>query len=117
MDLPTPEKGNWRGYHQTLADNFAFVLFSSKFPFQSPIRVEFRCTKGETMQPIQEFKNYINGEWVRSSSGNSFENRNPANHQQILESSLSLIQRMLNKLLALLATLSAMASDPRSAEG
>ena len=36
------------------------------------------------MRPIQEFKNYINGEWVKSSSGNSFENHNPANHQEVL---------------------------------
>ena len=36
------------------------------------------------MPPIHEFKNYINGEWVKSRSGNSFENHNPANHQEVL---------------------------------
>lgn len=32
----------------------------------------------------REFKNYINGEWLASSSGKTFENRNPANWNEIL---------------------------------
>ncbi|MBN2542997.1 aldehyde dehydrogenase family protein [bacterium] len=30
------------------------------------------------------YKNYINGEWVDSSSGETFENRNPANHDEVV---------------------------------
>jgi acyl-CoA reductase-like NAD-dependent aldehyde dehydrogenase len=36
------------------------------------------------MTQLPEFKNYIAGEWVRSSSGATFENRNPANRNEIL---------------------------------
>ncbi len=36
------------------------------------------------MTQIPEFKNYIAGEWVRSSSAATFENRNPANRNEIL---------------------------------
>ena len=36
------------------------------------------------MTQIPEFHNYIAGEWIRSSSGASFENRNPANRNEIL---------------------------------
>lgn len=32
----------------------------------------------------QEFKNYIDGEWVGSSNGETFENRNPANTDELL---------------------------------
>ncbi|HEX9916617.1 MAG TPA: aldehyde dehydrogenase family protein, partial [candidate division Zixibacteria bacterium] len=34
--------------------------------------------------PDRVFKNYINGEWVDSSSGRTFENRNPADTREIL---------------------------------
>ncbi len=30
------------------------------------------------------YKNYINGEWVESHTGNTFENRNPANHDEVV---------------------------------
>ena len=30
------------------------------------------------------FKNYINGKWKASSSGETFENVNPANHNEVL---------------------------------
>ncbi|MBM3803606.1 MAG: aldehyde dehydrogenase family protein [Acidimicrobiia bacterium] len=36
------------------------------------------------MSHIPEFRNYIAGQWVRSSSGATFENRNPANRNEIL---------------------------------
>jgi acyl-CoA reductase-like NAD-dependent aldehyde dehydrogenase len=36
------------------------------------------------MTQIPEFKNYIAGEWVRSSSGATFENRNPADRNEVL---------------------------------
>ncbi|HVN81212.1 MAG TPA: aldehyde dehydrogenase family protein [Terriglobia bacterium] len=36
------------------------------------------------MNPVPEFRNYIGGEWVPSSSGKTFENRNPANRQEVL---------------------------------
>ncbi len=33
---------------------------------------------------MQVFKNYVNGEWVESSSGKTFENRNPANLNEVI---------------------------------
>ena len=36
------------------------------------------------MTQIPEFRNYIAGEWIRSSSGATFENRNPANRHEVL---------------------------------
>jgi len=36
------------------------------------------------MSHIPEFKNFIGGEWVRSSSGGTLENRNPANRNEVL---------------------------------
>jgi alpha-ketoglutaric semialdehyde dehydrogenase len=36
------------------------------------------------MTQIPEFMNFIGGEWVRSSSGAKFENRNPANRNEVL---------------------------------
>jgi aldehyde dehydrogenase (NAD+) len=32
----------------------------------------------------KKYKNYINGEWVEPSSGEYFENRNPANHKEVI---------------------------------
>ena len=36
------------------------------------------------MAPPKEFKNFINGEWVTSSSGETFENLNPANRNELV---------------------------------
>ncbi len=36
------------------------------------------------MSSPQVFKNFINGEWVESSSGQTYENRNPANHEEVV---------------------------------
>jgi alpha-ketoglutaric semialdehyde dehydrogenase len=36
------------------------------------------------MAPPKIYKNLINGEWVASSSGRTFENVNPANHQELV---------------------------------
>ncbi len=36
------------------------------------------------MSPMPEFRNYIGGEWLCSTSGKVFENRNPANRQEVL---------------------------------
>jgi alpha-ketoglutaric semialdehyde dehydrogenase len=36
------------------------------------------------MRQVTEFKNFIGGEWVRSSSGSTFENRNPADRNEVL---------------------------------
>ena len=33
---------------------------------------------------MNKFKNLIAGEWVDSSSGETFENRNPANYDEVL---------------------------------
>ena len=33
---------------------------------------------------IKNYKNYIGGKWVASSSGETFDNINPANHKEIL---------------------------------
>src|SRR5882724_4120400 len=37
-----------------------------------------------TATKVKKYKNYINGEWVDSSLGESFENRNPANTNEII---------------------------------
>ena len=36
------------------------------------------------MAPPKVYKNFINGEWVQSSSGQTFENVNPANRQELI---------------------------------
>jgi len=36
------------------------------------------------MAPARVFKNFINGEWVESLSGRTFENVNPANHHELI---------------------------------
>ncbi len=36
------------------------------------------------MSSVPVYKNYINGAWVDSSSGQTFENRNPANHDDVI---------------------------------
>ena len=33
---------------------------------------------------IKTYKNFIDGKWVASSSGETFDNINPANHKEIL---------------------------------
>jgi acyl-CoA reductase-like NAD-dependent aldehyde dehydrogenase len=38
----------------------------------------------ETKAKIKKFKNYINGEWVRASSGETFTSTNPANTNEVL---------------------------------
>ncbi len=36
------------------------------------------------MPNVTEYKNFINGEWVKSRSGQTFENRNPANKDEVI---------------------------------
>ncbi|HEX9160150.1 MAG TPA: aldehyde dehydrogenase family protein [Thermoanaerobaculia bacterium] len=36
------------------------------------------------LRATREYKNYINGEWVASKSGHTFENRNPANREDLI---------------------------------
>jgi alpha-ketoglutaric semialdehyde dehydrogenase len=36
------------------------------------------------LRETREYRNYINGEWVRSSSKKTFENRNPANREDLI---------------------------------
>jgi len=38
----------------------------------------------EGLRATREYRNYINGEWVRSKSGRTFENRNPANREDLI---------------------------------
>ncbi|HEY3052743.1 MAG TPA: aldehyde dehydrogenase family protein [Thermoanaerobaculia bacterium] len=38
----------------------------------------------EGLRETREYKNYINGEWVASKSGKTFENRNPANREDLI---------------------------------
>ncbi|HVT02547.1 MAG TPA: aldehyde dehydrogenase family protein [Thermoanaerobaculia bacterium] len=38
----------------------------------------------ETLRGTREYRNYINGEWVSSKSGRTFENRNPANREDLI---------------------------------
>ncbi len=45
--------------------------------------VQERKAFGELRSP-REYKNFINGEWVRSSSGKAFENRNPADREDLI---------------------------------
>ena len=36
------------------------------------------------LRSAREYKNYVNGQWVRSSSGKTFENRNPADREDLV---------------------------------
>ena len=36
------------------------------------------------LRPAREYKNYVDGEWARSSSGKTFENRNPADREDLI---------------------------------
>ncbi|MGZ5493678.1 MAG: aldehyde dehydrogenase family protein, partial [Thermoanaerobaculia bacterium] len=36
------------------------------------------------LRKTREYKNYINGEWAASKSGQTFENRNPANNDDLI---------------------------------
>src|SRR5437588_11232370 len=36
------------------------------------------------LRPAREYRNYIDGEWARSSSGKTFENRNPADREDLI---------------------------------
>ncbi|HSP33969.1 MAG TPA: aldehyde dehydrogenase family protein [Thermoanaerobaculia bacterium] len=38
----------------------------------------------EGLRETRQYRNYINGEWVRSKSGKTFENRNPANREDLI---------------------------------
>src|SRR5512142_175794 len=38
----------------------------------------------EGRRETREYRNYVNGEWVRSKSGKTFENRNPANREDLI---------------------------------
>ena len=38
----------------------------------------------EGLRPAREYKNYINGEWVASKSKKTFENRNPADREDLI---------------------------------
>jgi aldehyde dehydrogenase (NAD+) len=37
-----------------------------------------------SLRPTRDYKNYINGQWVASVSGKTFENRNPANNDDLI---------------------------------
>src|SRR5258708_5506477 len=36
------------------------------------------------LRPTRDYKNYINGQWVASASGKTFENRNPADNDDLI---------------------------------
>ena len=36
------------------------------------------------LREAREYSNYIDGQWVKSSSGKTFENRNPANQDDLI---------------------------------
>jgi len=38
----------------------------------------------ETLRETREYRNYVNGEWVASRTGRTFENRNPANREDLI---------------------------------
>src|SRR5947199_4157852 len=37
-----------------------------------------------SLRTPREYKNYVNGQWVASSSGKTFENRNPADREDLI---------------------------------
>src|SRR5688572_11446467 len=41
-------------------------------------------TRQHSLRPTREYTNYIDGQWVISSSGKAFENRNPANQDDLV---------------------------------
>src|SRR5438552_7134861 len=41
-------------------------------------------TTAADLRAAREYKNFVNGEWVRSSSGKTFENRNPADREDLI---------------------------------
>jgi aldehyde dehydrogenase (NAD+) len=42
------------------------------------------ATRATGLREAREYKNYVNGEWVASSSGQTFENRNPADREDLV---------------------------------
>jgi acyl-CoA reductase-like NAD-dependent aldehyde dehydrogenase len=43
-----------------------------------------KAAPAEGLREVREYRNYINGEWVASSGGKVFENRNPANSDDLV---------------------------------
>ena len=43
-----------------------------------------QTASAQGLREAREYKNYVNGEWVRSRSGKTFENRNPANEDDLV---------------------------------
>src|SRR3954467_15890833 len=80
-------------YHRTEAGGAAADQGGSRAPHTAP-RPARRTTHPHPAPPIQwtlmptatatVYRNYINGEWVDSRSGKTFENRNPANTDDLI---------------------------------
>src|SRR3982750_3314446 len=41
-------------------------------------------SKASNLRPAREYKNFINGEWVASKTKTTFENRNPADNDDLI---------------------------------
>jgi aldehyde dehydrogenase (NAD+) len=49
-----------------------------------PATATKRASTAEGLRPARDYRNYINGEWVSSRSGKTFENRNPADREDLI---------------------------------
>jgi alpha-ketoglutaric semialdehyde dehydrogenase len=49
-----------------------------------PATASKKSVHDEGLRKTRDYKNYINGEWVVSKSGKTFENRNPANNDDLI---------------------------------
>src|SRR5438552_11310292 len=52
--------------------------------FIMPKTITQEKTTAADLRAAREYKNFVNGEWVRSSSGKTFENRNPADREDLI---------------------------------
>ena len=49
-----------------------------------PSTITKQSTQKNELRKTREYRNFIGGEWVKSSSGQTFENRNPANREDLI---------------------------------
>src|SRR5438876_11763165 len=52
--------------------------------FIMPKTITQEKTSYSDLRAAREYRNYIDGEWARSSSGKTFENRNPADSEDLI---------------------------------
>ncbi|HEY5609557.1 MAG TPA: aldehyde dehydrogenase family protein, partial [Thermoanaerobaculia bacterium] len=49
-----------------------------------PATTTAKRSDAPSLRVMRDYKNFINGEWVSSTTGQTFENRNPANHEDLI---------------------------------